>query len=89
MEGFEGLISPGWVQAGEIGLAFMVVLLATWLVVYVLKTSGDREKRYVEIINGFLPLMQSIADRLEDIETAVGVDRKKRRESKGLFTSDH
>lgn len=80
------LLEPSWVQAGEIGLAFVVIILATWLVMYVLKTSGMREKRYIEIINGFLPLMQSIADRLEDIEAAVGVDREKRRErrNKGL-----
>lgn len=87
MEGIE-ILTPAWVQAGEIGLAFVVVILATWLVVYVLRTSGDREKRYVGIINGFLPLMQSIADRLEDIENAVGVDRKQRRENKGFHLRD-
>jgi hypothetical protein len=72
--------TPEWVQAGELGLAFIVVLLCSGLVMYVMKSSARREHELLEVIMKVLPLMESMSAsmtsiniRLEHIEESVGV----------------
>ena len=71
-------ISPSWVQAGELGLAFVVIILCAWLVLYtmrssaerekiLMKNSADREKQLVEIIQTQTAALQRMADGLEDV----------------------
>lgn len=78
-------ISPQWVQAGELGLAFVVIILSTWLVLYVMKTSAAREKMLMNIINSQTESFQKVAgalddvvERLEAIEEKVPVRRKRK-----------
>ncbi len=77
-------IETSWVQAGELGLAFVVMILCAFLVVAVMKNSTVRESKYIEVITKFAPLMESISNsmdvfkismesinhRLENIESA-------------------
>ncbi len=69
------LITPQWIQAGELGLAFVVIILMSGLVTYVVKSSTRREQEYLKIITTTLPMLQGIATgmaninlRLESIE---------------------
>ena len=87
------IVDPSWVQKGELGLAFIVLLLATGLVRFVLKTSGEREKQLLAIVEKIAPALQLIFEkiddfdeRLENVEKAVGVSRKKKH--RGLVLND-
>lgn len=64
-----------FVQAGELGLAFVIVMLCLGLVLFVVKTSARREQDYLLIIKTVLPVMEKMSIsmsninlRLEDIE---------------------
>lgn len=68
-------ITSDWVQVGELGLAFIVVILSSALVLFVIKTSARREHDYLVIITKVLPVMENMAAsisginlRLESIE---------------------
>jgi hypothetical protein len=76
-------ITPEWVQAGELGLAFVVVLLCSGLVLYVMKTSARREHELLQVIMKVLPVMESMSTsmtninlRLESIEDNMGIKVK-------------
>ncbi len=84
-------ITPDWVQAGELGFAFVVVILCTALVVYVLKTSAARESKLLDAlmkfesqfdgITGILGQMKDeFANRLQNIEQKLNIQppRKKK-----------
>ncbi len=88
------IISPDWVQAGELGFAFIVLILSAGLVRFVLHTSGKREATLLKIVQEITPALSVIIDALEDIddrldkvEQAVGVDGSKRK-SRGLKLND-
>ena len=86
-------ISPSWVQAGELGLAFVVIILCAWLVLYTMKTSASREKMLMDLIKSqqsklteLSTTMQKMADgvgdivnRLESIENVIEVKPKARK----------
>lgn len=87
-------IQPSWVQAGELGLAFVVLILATWLVLFVLKTSGRREAALLKIVQDMAPVLNVLLekvddmnDRLQDVEVAVGVQRKTMKKTKATSTT--
>lgn len=61
------VISPNWIQVGELGLAFVVIILCAWLVLYTQKTSASREKMLMEIIQTQTSTLQRMADGLEDV----------------------
>ena len=90
------VISPNWVQAGELGLAFVVLILASGLVHFVLDTSGKREATLLEIVQEITPALSVIIDALEDIdkrldkvEQAVGVETgRSKRQNRGLKLND-
>lgn len=60
-------VDSSWIQKGELGLAFAVVVLAAWLVVYVMKTSKAREDKLLELVTKFQLSFQIVAERLEDV----------------------
>lgn len=69
------LYGPEWVQVGELGLAFIVILLCSGLVMFVMRSSAKREQELLSIITKVLPLMESMSasmvlinSRLEHIE---------------------
>ncbi len=73
-----GLLDPRLIQMGELGLAFIVVVLSAGLVTFVIKTSSQREKEYLRIITNVLPVMESLSQgiinlnlRLEGIEDSI------------------
>lgn len=86
-------ISPSWVQAGELGLAFVVIILCAWLVLYTMKTSASREKMLMDLIKSqqsklteLSTTMQKMADgvgdivnRLESIEDVIEIKPKARK----------
>lgn len=85
------MVDPSWVQTGELGFAFVVLILAAGMVRYVLRTSGERERQLLQIIQDITPALQIILDALDDIdgrlvsvEKAVGVKREKRSGGRGL-----
>ena len=91
------IISPDWVQAGELGIAFIILILASSLVRYVLKTSGERETRLLVIVEKIAPSLQLIFEKIDDfderleaVEKAVGVDTRPRTKkvSRGLVLND-
>lgn len=57
-------ITADWIQGGELGLAFAVVALFSFLVYYVLHTSARRERQLMEFIVRFQPMLQKLADEL-------------------------
>ena len=63
------LFESSWVQAGELGFAFVVLILCAGMVIYVLKTSAAREKNYLDLITKFLPMMEGISNGIESINT--------------------
>lgn len=86
-------ISPSWVQAGELGLAFVVIILCAWLVLYTMKTSASREKMLMDLIKSqqsklteLSTTMQKMADgvgdivnRLKSIEDVIEIKPKARK----------
>jgi hypothetical protein len=58
---------PEWVQVGELGLAFVVVLLCSGLVLFVIKTSARREHDYLDIIKTVLPVMEKMSVSMSNI----------------------
>jgi hypothetical protein len=72
----EVLVSnPAWVQVDELGLAFIVVILCASLVLFVMKTSADREQNYLGMITKFLPLIEGISNSIDNINanmTSIG-----------------
>lgn len=86
-------ISPSWVQAGELGLAFVVIILCACLVLYTMKTSASREKMLMDLIKSqqsklteLSTTMQKMADgvgdivnRLESIEDVIEIKPKARK----------
>jgi hypothetical protein len=64
-------LTPEWVQAGELGLAFVVVILSAGLVIYVVKSSTRREQEYLKIITTTLPVLQGIASSISTINTRL------------------
>ena len=83
MDLFDTLITPAWIQVGELGLAFVVILLCSGLVLYVMKTSSKREAELMAIIIRVLPVMESMSTsmtninlRLESIEDNMGITVK-------------
>ena len=86
-------INPSWVQAGELGLAFVVIILCAWLVLYTMKTSASREKMLMDLIKSqqsklteLSTTMQKMADgvgdivnRLESIEDVIEIKPKARK----------
>ena len=52
-----------WIQAGELGLAFVVVILCVWLVRFTLKQNAIREERLISR----LEKQQDIADKQGEI----------------------
>lgn len=60
-------INSSWVQAGELGLAFIVVILCAWLIRYTMTTSSAREKMLMDIVTTQTQTLQRMADGLEDV----------------------
>jgi len=84
----ENITDPSWVQAGELGLAFIVIILCSSLVVYVMKTSAARERMFLDIIQTQTTTLQRMADGLEDvvnrletIESKVNIKPQTRKKS--------
>lgn len=68
------ILNPNWVQAGELGLAFVVIILCVWLVTFVMRKSSERENLLMALINGqqekladFAKSFARVADGFEDI----------------------
>jgi hypothetical protein len=66
-------IGSNWVQAGELGLAFVVMILCSGLVLFVLKTSNTREKNYLDMIAKFLPLIENISNSMDSVNANMGM----------------
>jgi hypothetical protein len=64
-------IGPEWVQVGELGLAFIVILLCSGLVLFVMKTSARREQELLQIITKVLPVMESMSTSMTNINTRL------------------
>ena len=65
------MIGDEWVQVGELGLAFIVVILCSGLITFVMRTSARREQELMNIITKVLPLMESLSAGLENVTTGL------------------
>lgn len=65
------ILSPEWIQAGELGLAFIVVMLCAGLVLFVMKSSARREEELLKIITKVLPLMECLSAGLENVTAGI------------------
>lgn len=83
-------ISPDWVQAGELGLAFVVIILCAALVLYVMKSSSAREALLMELIQGQNAELSNLSKAISQLSNGVGdiVDRLEALESKVLPDKD-
>ena len=61
--------NPAWVQVGELGLAFITIILCASLVLFVMKSSAEREQNYLGMITKFLPLIEGISNSIDNINT--------------------
>ncbi len=79
-------INPEWVQAGELGLAFVVIILCAWLVLYVMKSSAAREALLMELIQGQNAELSKLSNAISQLSNGVGdiADRWEALESKVL-----
>ncbi len=70
-------ITPEWVQAGELGLSFVVIILCAWLVLYVMKTSSAREVQLMELIQSQNSELGKLSNAITQLTSGVGdiVDR--------------
>jgi peptidoglycan hydrolase CwlO-like protein len=77
-------IDSSWVQSGELGLAFIVIILCAWLVLYIMKTSSAREKMLMELIENQQSKLVGLSSTIQNLANAVGdlVDRLERVEKK-------
>jgi len=57
------MIDATWIQSGELGLAFVVIVLCVYLVRYTINQSAERERRLMEM----LTQQQTLTDRQGDI----------------------
>lgn len=80
----ENVITPQWVQAGELGLAFIVILLCAWLVLYVMKTSSAREALLMNLIHEQSNELSKLSSATTSLSNGVGdiVDRLEKLEEK-------
>ena len=67
-------MTPNWVQAGELGLAFVVIILCVFLVRYVFNQSATRENRLMML----LEQAQRTTDRQTDVLQALANSVDKR-----------
>lgn len=72
-----GVIDSSWIQTGELGFAFVVVVLCSALVAYVVKSSSAREAKLIEIITTQTPLLQQVANSLNSIISKVDTIEEK------------
>lgn len=77
-------ISPDWVQAGELGLAFVVIILCAWLVLYTMKTSAAREQMLMQLIDNQQGKLTELSNAITHMANGVGdiVDRLEAIEAK-------
>lgn len=77
-------ISPDWVQAGELGLAFVVIILCAWLVLYTMKTSAAREQMLMQLIDNQQGKLTELSTAIQNMANGVTdvVDRLERIEAK-------
>lgn len=64
-------INPSWVQAGELGLAFVVIILCAWLVLYTMKTSANREALLLKLIENQQEKLTELSGAIEKITTEI------------------
>lgn len=67
----DNVINPAWVQVGELGLAFITIILCASLVLFVMKTSAEREQNYLGMITKFLPLIEGISNSIDAINAGM------------------
>jgi hypothetical protein len=65
-------MGPEWVQAGELGLAFIVIILCSGLVLFVMKSSSQREQELLQIITKVLPVMEGLVASTNTINMGIG-----------------
>ena len=56
-------IDSSWVQTGELGIVFVIVILVSGLIVFVMKQNAKREDKLMEL----LTQQQQITDKQGDI----------------------
>ena len=80
------VINPNWIQAGELGLAFVVIILCASLVLYVMKSSAAREALLMELIQGQNAELSKLSNAITQLSNGVGdiVDRLETLEKKML-----
>jgi len=84
----ENVITPSWVQVGELGLAFVVIILCSWLILYVMKSSEAREKLLMTMIETQQSKMTDLSTAIQQMTSGVGdiVDRLEAIEEKVNIT---
>ena len=65
------MIGDEWVQVGELGLAFIVVILCSGLITFVMRTSARREQELMNIITKVLPLMEYLSAGLANAVAGI------------------
>ena len=64
-------ITPNWIQAGELGLAFIVIILCAWLVLYIMKTSANREALLLNLIENQQGKLTELSGTIEKITSEI------------------
>lgn len=65
------IANPSWVQVGELGLSFIVIILCAYLVSYTVKTSAVREKQLIDTINIQHENSQKLTEVISELQSVV------------------
>jgi len=71
------MIDATWIQSGELGLAFVVIVLCVYLVRYTIKQSADREQRLMEMLSQQQTLTDRHGDILQKLATYIDSQNKR------------
>jgi len=77
----DGITNPEWVQAGELGIAFIALISLLIVIWYVMganakredrlaKDGAAREERLLKLIEEFRPAMEAVAQKVDDLKHA-------------------
>jgi hypothetical protein len=71
-------IDSSWVQTGELGIVFVIVILVSGLIVFVMKQNAKREDKLMELLTQQQQItdkqgdiLQNLADYIRSLETAL------------------
>lgn len=64
------MTNPSWVQTGELGIAFVALLILSSVIVFVMRTGNTREEKLLRVIERVTPALDRVADEVAELKKA-------------------